>query len=159
MIRGYFSREGARQRAFVNAAFQFSAIDDREFETPLLVDTGADRTILSPGAARRLALRFTLDLATLPRGVPSTGVGGQANTRIVDTVLNLQGFSTPLTLTVLEAPPGPLPPIPSLLGRDVLIHFALFMEQRTNRVFLLDPSEADRLSLPPGREEDDPGRA
>lgn len=38
--------------------------------------------------------------------------------------------------------------IPSLLGRDVLARFALFFEERTGRVLLLEPSEADALELP-----------
>jgi len=38
--------------------------------------------------------------------------------------------------------------IPSLLGRDVLAHFALFFEESTGRVLLLDPGEAQRLALP-----------
>lgn len=38
--------------------------------------------------------------------------------------------------------------IPSLLGRDILSPFALFMEERSNRVLLLEPHEADALNLP-----------
>jgi hypothetical protein len=38
--------------------------------------------------------------------------------------------------------------IPSLLGRDLLARFAVFLEERTNRVLLLDPQEADALTLP-----------
>ena len=38
--------------------------------------------------------------------------------------------------------------IPSLLGRDVLSQFALFFEERTDRVLLLTPEEADLLNLP-----------
>jgi len=38
--------------------------------------------------------------------------------------------------------------IPSLLGRDLLARFALFLEERTNRVLLLDPQEAEALKLP-----------
>jgi hypothetical protein len=36
----------------------------------------------------------------------------------------------------------PLVTIPSLLGRDILSRFALFMEERTNRPFLLEPDAA-----------------
>lgn len=40
--------------------------------------------------------------------------------------------------------------IPSLLGRDLLSHFALFYEERANLVLLLEPNEAEavRLHLP-----------
>lgn len=146
MIRGYFSTTGARRRPFVDAAFHFPTLNG-SLEVPLLVDTGADRTILSPIDAKRLARRFRIDLTTFPKGAPSTGVGGQADTRAIEAVLTLDSFSTSLTLTILEPPPGPIPPIPSLLGRDVLSHFALFMEERTNRVILLEPYEADALNL------------
>ncbi|MBI4504935.1 MAG: hypothetical protein HY691_05315 [Chloroflexi bacterium] len=44
--------------------------------------------------------------------------------------------------------PGPTLPIPSLLGRDILAYFALFLEELTDRVLLLDPSEVDTLALP-----------
>ena len=40
-----------------------------------------------------------------------------------------------------------MPRIPFLLGRDVLSHFALFLEERTNRVLLLEAYEADALPL------------
>jgi hypothetical protein len=38
--------------------------------------------------------------------------------------------------------------IPSLLGRDIIARFALVLEERTSRVLLLDPAEADALNLP-----------
>lgn len=36
--------------------------------------------------------------------------------------------------------------MPSVLGRDILSRFALFMEERTQRVLLLEPDEADRVT-------------
>ncbi len=69
---------------------------------------------------------------------------GQVQTRQIETVLTMQSFSTPLTIYIPETPL----PIHSLLGRTVLSHFALFMEERTDRVLLLEPSEADALDLP-----------
>jgi len=147
MIRGYFSTQGTRRRPFIDAILQFPTLNDRSLDVKLLVDTSADRTILSPLDARRLARRFALDLTTLPQGVPSTGVGGRSDTRTLETVLILDPFSLPIVLTILDPPPGPLPRIPSLLGRDVLSHFALFLEERTNQVLLLEAHEADALPL------------
>ena len=147
MIRGYFSTQGTRRRPFIDAILQFPTLNGRSLDVKLLVDTGADRTILSPLDARRLAHRFALDLTTLPQGVPSTGVGGRSDTRTLETMLILDTFSLPILLTILDPPPGPLPRIPSLLGRDVLSHFALFLEERTNRVVLLKAHEADALPL------------
>ena len=65
-------------------------------------------------------------------------------TREIETVLTMQSYSTPLTIYI---PKTPLP-IHSLFGRTVLSHFALFMEERTDRVLLLEPTEADALNLP-----------
>jgi hypothetical protein len=113
-----------------------------------LVDTGADRTVLSPIDAIRLTRRFGVNLDDLPQGVSSTGVGGPASTRIIRAVLNIESFSTPLTLTIPEPIRNRILPIPSPLGRDILSHFALFMEERTSRVLFLEPHETDALYLP-----------
>jgi len=66
MIRDYFSTQDSRRRPFIDAILQFPILNDRSLDVKLLVDTGADRTILSPLDARRLARRFALDLVTLP---------------------------------------------------------------------------------------------
>lgn len=147
MIRGYFLRAGRTGRPFVDASFEFPLLQTGSFEVPLLVDTGADRTILAPLDSMRLAQELGIDLGTLPKGLPSTGVGGQADTRVVETTLTLDSFSMPLTLTIIE-PVLPISLIPSLLGRDLLFRFALIVEQRANRVLLLEPEEADALRLP-----------
>jgi predicted aspartyl protease len=148
MIRGYFSDERGRRRPFIDAVFQFPTLNNQGLQVPLLVDTGADRTILSPTDALRLSRRFGINLADLPQSAPSTGVGGQATTRTIEAVLTIDSFSASLTLTILEPMPGRLLPIPSLLGRDIISRFALFMEERTDRVLLLEPSEADALHFP-----------
>jgi hypothetical protein len=148
MIRGYFSVEPGRQRPFVDAVFQFPSLNNQGIQVPLLVDTGADRTVLSPIDAIRLTRRFGVNLDDIPQGVSSTGVGGPASTRIIRAVLNIESFSTPLTLTILEPIRNRILPIPSLLGRDIISHFALFMEERTSRVLLLEPHETDALYLP-----------
>ena len=147
MIRGYFATQGTRRRPFIDAILQFPTLNSRSLDVKLLVDTGADRTLLSPRDARRLTRSFALDLTMLLTGMPSTGVGGQSNTRTLETVCLLDTFSLPTLLTILDPPPGPMPSIPSLLGRDILSHFALFLEERTNRVLLLEAHEADALPL------------
>ena len=145
MIRGYFVRSGERRRPFVDTIFEFPP-DGGLFEAHLLVDTGADRTILSPLDARRLGRELGIDIARLRRGDRSTGVGGQTETRVIEAVILLDSFSTSLPLHILD--PASELRIPSLLGRDVLSRFALIVEQRTDRVLLLEAEEADALRLP-----------
>jgi hypothetical protein len=149
MISGYFRPRGTRLRPFVRAALQLPSLQGRVFELELLVDTGADRTILAPAAAVRLSGRYGLDLTSLPRGVPTAGVGGRAATRTIEAVVVLGSFeSRVLSLPVLEPPTASTPSIPSLLGRDLFAHFALFLEERTQRMLLLEPHEVDALPLP-----------
>ncbi len=147
MIRGYFLTRGDRLRPFVDAIVEIPGVS-RALDVTLLVDTGADYTVLAPLDAVRLSSRLGIDVAALPQGNPSAGVGGWVETRTIDAVLTLGSFSMSLTITILEAPTGPLAPIPSLLGRDVIAHFALFMEERTRRVLLLEPAEVAALPLP-----------
>jgi hypothetical protein len=145
MIRGYFRNVGTSRRPFIDGRFLFTGTAVA-LEAPLLVDTGADRTILSPFDAGRLAGLLSVDFSTFPAGAPTVGVGGLMRTRLVEATLDLQSASIPLRATILE--PSPRPSIPSLLGRDVISRFALIVEDRTSRVLLLDSDEADALSLP-----------
>ena len=145
MIRGYFVTSGGHSRPFVNAGLA-SATGGWRLHVPLLVDTGADRTVLAPIDAWRAGI----DLSALSYGRPSSGVGGPVPTRTVDAVLTMQGYSTPLRVAVLEwpPPPAPVPTIHSVLGRDIISRFMLVVEERTGRVLLLEPHEADSLSVP-----------
>ncbi len=146
MIRGHFVALGTRRRPFFKGVVHFPPLG-RSLAVRLLVDTGADRTILGPLHSERLRTELGMDFAALRRGQPGMGIGGQVATRIVEAVLILDTVALPLTLTILE-PTAPLSPIPSLLGRDILAHFALFLEERTSRVLLLEPAEAGALDLP-----------
>jgi predicted aspartyl protease len=148
VIRGFFRTEGPHQRPYVDVVVQFPIINRQALDIAFLVDTGADRTILSPFDASRLREQFGVDLLSLPAGAPSTGVGGRASTRRIEATLNLGDFSTDITLAVLEPPPGRLPGMPSLLGRDIISRFALFVEERTARMLLLNALEADAVNLP-----------
>jgi len=150
MIRGYFSPRNGKNRPFVLARFTFTSGSSPHLglRTHLIVDTGADRTMLAPSDSKVLA-RLGIVLNDLPRGPTSTGIGGKAETRITEAVLTLESTAIPLALTIIEPPPNRVltSAVPSLLGRDVLSQFALFMEERTGRLFLLDPSEADALEF------------
>jgi hypothetical protein len=148
VIRGRFRRSGTRWRPIVDGTLYFASgsADGLDFE--FLIDTGASRTILAPDDADRFARRFAIDLGTLRPGVPSVGVGGSAETWRVEISLRLDGFEIgAIPLTVLQPTPGRRVPIPSLLGRDILGRFALFIEERTDRVLPPEPEEADALAI------------
>jgi hypothetical protein len=114
----------------------------------MLVDTGADSSLLAP--ADTLALH--LDTSRLPPDVPSLGIGGLTSAVRAPAAITLGAHIFTVALRVLvpstSAQQQMLGYIPSLLGRDLLAHFALVFEERTGRVLLLEPHEADALALP-----------
>jgi predicted aspartyl protease len=109
----------------------------------LLIDTGADRTVLSPTDADSLGAT----LAGFPAGPLLGGVGGRISTSMVDTVLLLGSSLIPLVLTI-PMPYRVGPSIPSILGRDILSRYALVVEERTDRIILMEPQEADLVNWP-----------
>lgn len=147
MIRGAFRDETGRRRPFVTALLSIPALQSSG-DVAFLVDTGADATLLGPRDTANLRINTTL----LPPGPPLTGVGGRTPTVSADATIAFGHLSYTLPLRIL-APRGPaqqraLSRIPSLLGRDVLSRFALFLEERTHRVLLLEPHEVDALAFP-----------
>ena len=140
MIRGYFSTIGAVRRPLLYCSLEFPKHPNvGAAGVELLVDTGADRTILSPIDAESMGL----DASSLDVGLGSRGIGGEISTRVVESKLTVQGYSTSITLHVPEV----RQPIPSLLGRDFMAKFALFMEERTERVFFLEEEELHTVSF------------
>jgi len=147
VIRGRLLAVGGRPRPYVTGRLTIpsQAITG---EVNFLIDTGADSTLLAPADA----LALGVDIGRLPTGPTSMGVGGHAATVRAEASLTLYGLNFPLDLRIL-VPGSPrqqaaLTRIPSLIGRDVLSHFALFFEERTARVLLLTPQEAAALVLP-----------
>jgi predicted aspartyl protease len=145
MIRGRF--EGLRRRPFVTGHL---ALPSQQIsgEVRFLVDTGADSIVLAPTDA----LFLGIDTTVLAPGAATTGVGGRTPTVQTDALITLNNRAFKVLLRIL-APASrkqqkALSTIPSLLGRDLLCRFAVFLEERTNRVLLLDPQEADALKLP-----------
>lgn len=140
MIRGYFRSVGGRNRPFLDCDFAFPGVPDaRATNVRLLVDTGADSTLLAP----RDAIRTGIDFSTLARGPTSRGIGGETNTLLVESEILVQGHTISLTLSIPEAQR----PIPSVLGRDFITNFALFLEERTGRVLFLDGTDVEMHGL------------
>jgi len=135
---GCFITVDGRARPYLNATLRLPAIG-KQLDVRLLVDTGADRTILGPQDVARLGI----DYAPLPRGQEVGGLGGRVDTRAIDASLVFDNVTVPVALTVLD--PSAAQPIPSILGRDVLAHFALFMDERRGRVLLFEPRAAEAL--------------
>ena len=71
-----------------------------------MVDTGADRTLLSPFVGARLHERLGVDILSLPFGTPIGGIGGQTETRTIDATLDIGELSISATLSLVEPPPG-----------------------------------------------------
>ena len=148
MIRGYFPpTESESPPPLIDGLIDIPEMGMAGIEIHFLVDTGADRSLIGDDDARRMIRDHQADFASLEEGLPSQGIGGVVATREVQATLQLEDFSTNLKIDILEPIPGQQPSVPSLLGRDVLSHFALFVEERTNRVLLLEPAEADSLQV------------
>ncbi len=151
MIQGYFSQVGvATRRPFVDAVFHFNDWSGATLKIPLLVDTGADRTIIAPLDALKLDMEAGFRLDNLPKGEPSRGVGGQASTRLIDGDLLLGGSGQPVErmFTIIEPPAkGPIPTYPSLLGRDILAGYGFVFHEMYGRILLLEHEEMRTLHL------------
>ena len=145
MILGYFQTEGRFRRPYVDLILQFPFADNRQLEISFLVDTGADRTLLSPTEGARLRQQLGIDLLSLPFGPPIGGIGGQIETRMIDATLDIGEQSISTTLSLVEPPPGQFPTIPSLLGRDIIYQLALFMEYTKDRLLLLDELDTEHI--------------
>ena len=140
MIRGYFTQRRGRRIPYLTVDIEF--MDAPQLGTTgidLIIDTGADRTSLSREAAESLGLNLDI----LPDGGISTGIGGVTALRMVESRLSVQGYSTTIWIRIQESRHS----VPSILARDFLQYFALFMEARTGRVLLLDQADVETCGL------------
>ena len=149
MLTGYFSPEGGlpNPRAYLRGFVDIPAIGVVEMQVEFLIDTGADRSIIGSFDASRMVDEFGVDLADLQDGPPGGGIGGVVATKTAEVALAFGAFSQNMRMEILAPSPDAHFAIPSLLGRDVLSQFALFIEERTDKVLLLEPAEADALGL------------
>ena len=66
------------------------------------------------------------------------------DTRTINATLYLGSYWITMPIPIIDALPGPNT-MPSLLGRDIIDEFALFMERRTDRVLFLDYAEVEEF--------------
>ena len=149
MLTGYFSilENLPNPRAYLRGFVDIPAVGLVEMQVEFLIDTGADRSCIGSSDASRMVRDFGVDLADLQDGPLGRGIGGTVATRTAEVALTFGDFSKNMRIEILEPPPDARFAIPSLLGRDILSNFALFVEERTDKVLLLEPAEADALGL------------
>lgn len=140
MFRGYFTSEGGRRAPYLTCNIGFPDTPNLGIASvDFLVDTGAETTIL----ARRVAENVGLDLAILPDGGTSAGIGGITATRAVRVTISVDDYSTVMWVRIQES----LHSVPSVLGRDFMQDFALFIDQSSGRVLFLDETDVEMYGL------------
>ena len=149
MLTGYFSLlDGLpNPRPYLPGSIDVPAVDVVGMPVDFLIDTGADRSIIGDFDAFRMIENHGADLTNLEDGQRTRGLGGISATLTAEATLKIGGFSKDLRLDILAPSSETYLGVPSLLGRDVLSQFALFIEERTDKVLLLEPAEADALGL------------
>jgi hypothetical protein len=97
----------------------------------LMVDTGADRTVISPAAAARTGLAVDTGRAVRIVGVAGSAVANEMPVTHMEVAGARVG---PLRLIVLDTPSESLD---GLLGRDVLDYFTLTVDGNAGRATLI----------------------
>ena len=141
MIAGYFKAEiGLFRRPYIDVTVTSPDAGNLSIDLPFVIDTGADRTLVSPFDGQRLCRRLGVEMQSLPRGNPVGGIGGAVQTKVVRTTLVIGSYRTTMDIPIIDTPPSPYD-MPSLIGRDIIYDFALFMEHSADRLRLLRTGE------------------
>ena len=141
MIAGYFKAEiGFYRRPYIDVTVTSPDAGNTSIDLPFVIDTGADRTLVSPFDGQRLCRRLGVEMQSLPRGNPVGGIGGAVQTKVVRTTLVIGSYRTTMDVPIIDMPPSPYD-MPSLIGRDIIYDFALFMEHSADRLRLLRTGE------------------
>jgi predicted aspartyl protease len=131
---------GARKWGFLSTLLEIKKLGVRG-KVDFLIDSGAGRTTLSEKDAQRLGLSYQ----NFPRGEPALGVGGLANTWVIDEEVTLYMpvvgggvfAASKKGIEILEEPTKQKN-LPSLLGLDFLeqLEFKLTFDMPTQAIFL-----------------------
>jgi hypothetical protein len=117
--------------------------DGRQVPENFLIDSGADRTVLSAV----LVARLQLPARSAPPGFTLSGIGGMSAFVLVTTVVEfLRDNGGPVRVCGAFASfTDPTATDLSILGRDVLDHCDLVLGRRRNEILLLAPSHRYRI--------------
>ena len=142
MIEGYFvaDEKACFRRPYMDVTVTSPEADDNSIEISFVIDTGADLTLISPFDGQRICRQLDVDMHSLPLGKSIGGIGGQVDTKFIKVKLVIGDYKTTMNTSIVDLPPGPND-MPSILGRDVIYDFALFMEHSADRLFLLRDTE------------------
>lgn len=140
MIQGYFGNYDVHPWPMIVAGVTIPSLSIIGI-VHFLIDTGSNNTNLSP----KDAARFGVDASALVQADPVTGVGGKMAAVVAEATITLEHLTFPTRIYVFvpsRRQRRTLLGIPSVLGRDILSHFTLLVEQRTRQVLLLQEGEA-----------------
>ena len=142
MIEGYFlaDERNCYRYPYINVRLASTPEDRNSIEVPFVIDTGADRSLISPSDGQRLCRQLCIDMQSLQKGKSIGGIGGYVPTRLVQMTLFIGSYWTTMPLPIVDQLPGPYD-MPSLIGRDIIYDFALFMDHSADRLFLLRDAE------------------
>lgn len=140
MIRGWFDHSGGVVRPFVRVDVLFTTPVLVWAPVNFLVDTGATTTYLSAFDAIRAGIPREM-LMTPPPDISVervAGVGGLQSVLSVTATLNFRGTEGQRVVrqTTIKVALLPSSGTPSLLGWDLLQHFALYADLAANRLEL-----------------------
>ena len=137
MIRG--SVAAFSSVPLVRTDVMFPTLDGVALSIRFVVDTGAHNVVIGSLDSLRMERDLGVAFADLPldsEGI--TGVGGTAMSRRVRGHVALGNQVFELDLKVMPPYSGTGPPVPSLMGRQILDSVAVFIDRRNDLVLLYE---------------------
>ena len=112
----------------------------------LLLDTGAERTMLTEDAARRLGLLADFDHTQLVRGIGGNVAAGEVTPELHGADGKLPGIS--FAVVPVHLPPVGEQQVDGLLGADMLVRYDLDLDIGHHLILLYDPPVCAVPDLP-----------
>lgn len=151
IIKGEYFKEGEFYRPYVSVEVSFPELRVTDYIW-FLVDTGADKTAIS----EKDVLRLGIDYKKIHKADKDLGgIGGSVETYETEVVIKLskEHIDRINVLVMKNKIPNEIQKeerekwkilyqkIPSLLGRDILDEFGVFIHRKTNRLLILSDDE------------------